>query len=151
MEKPSSNMEKRVARLRTVQALFQMEASGADIDQVTEDLSDGTLFEHEDESSMASVDMTLFQMLMDAAISNQKLIDQATDEALVDRWPLERVDPTLRALFRSACAELVLGTIPYKVTINEFVEVAKAFYPDGPSHKLVNAVLQTLSERLRPS
>src|SRR5918999_1130879 len=57
----------------------------------------------------------------------------------VARWPIDRIDPTLRALFRAAGAELVATDTPPRVTISEYLEVAKAFYPDGKEARFVNA------------
>ena len=47
--------------------------------------------------------------------TDQARIDQMTDRALVARWPIDRIDPTLRALFRAAGAELVATDTPPKV------------------------------------
>jgi N utilization substance protein B len=80
----------------------------------------------------------------------QAKIDQMTDRALVAAWPIARIDPTLRALFRAAGAELVEGKAPPKVVITEFVDVAKAFFPEGREPKFVNAVLDHMAREARP-
>ena len=79
------------------------------------------------------------------------MIDQLTHQALVARWPIERIDPTLRALFRAAGAELVATDTPPKVTITEYLEVAKAFYPDGKEAKFVNGVLDHMARSAQPA
>ena len=84
------------------------------------------------------------------AVTEQARIDQLTHQALVARWPIDRIDPTLRALFRAAGAELVATDTPPKVTINEFVDVAKAFYPDGKEAKFVNGVLDHMARAAQP-
>jgi N utilization substance protein B len=73
-----------------------------------------------------------------------------TDRALVAKWPIDRIDPTLRALFRAAGAELVAGKTPPKVVIVEFVDVAKAFFADGKEPKFVNAVLDHMAREAQP-
>ena len=73
-----------------------------------------------------------------------------TDRALVAKWPIDRIDPTLRALFRAAGAELVAAETPPKVVINEFVDIAKAFFPDGREPKFVNAVLDHMAREAQP-
>ncbi|ETD00564.1 transcription antitermination protein NusB, partial [Rhodobacter capsulatus] len=70
--------------------------------------------------------------------------------ALVATWPIERIDPVLRALFRAAGAEMVNPATPIKVVINEFVEVARAFFPEGKETKFVNAVLDHMAREVRP-
>ena len=58
-------------------------------------------------------------------------------------------DPHRRALFRAAGAELGLDTPP-KVAITEFVDVARAFFPEGREPRLVNAVLDAMAREARP-
>jgi N utilization substance protein B len=73
-----------------------------------------------------------------------------TDRALVAKWPIDRIDPTLRALFRAAGAELVGSDTPPKVIITEFVDIARAFFPEGREPKFVNAVLDHIAREARP-
>ena len=80
----------------------------------------------------------------------QAKIDQMTDRALVAKWPIARIDPTLRALFRAAGAELLEGEAPPKVVITEFVDVAQAFFPEGEEPKFANAVLDHMAREARP-
>ena len=61
-----------------------------------------------------------------------------------------RIDPTLRALFRAAGAELISSDTPPRVAITEFVDVAKAFYPDGREAKFVNGVLDHMARAAQP-
>jgi N utilization substance protein B len=73
------------------------------------------------------------------------------DAALAAGWPLARVDATLRAILRSGAFELAhRSDIPARVVINEYVDVANAFY-EGEVPAMVNAVLDTLAKRLRPA
>ncbi|MEM9852639.1 MAG: transcription antitermination factor NusB, partial [Pseudomonadota bacterium] len=51
-------------------------------------------------------------------------------------------------LFRAGGAELTLSETPVKVVISEFVEVAKAFFPEGKEPGLVNGVLDTMARAL---
>jgi len=80
----------------------------------------------------------------------QAKIDQMTDRALVAKWPIARLDPTLRALFRAAGAELVDSDTPPRVIISEYVEVTRAFFPEGREAKFVNAVLDHIAREAKP-
>ncbi len=80
----------------------------------------------------------------------QAKIDQMTDRALVAKWPIARIDPTLRALFRAAGAELTQSDTPPKVVITEFVAVAQAFFPEGKEPRFVNAVLDHMAREAKP-
>ena len=94
--------------------------------------------------------MELFETLLTGAVRNQAKIDQFTDQALVEKWPIDRIDPTIRALFRAAGAELLAEKTPPKVVISEYVDVAKAFFPDGREPKFVNAVLDHMARAWFP-
>ena len=140
---------KSAARLYAVQALFQMEAAGQTVDKVRREFETHRFGAIYDEDEMAEGDPDLFGRLIEDAVTWQARIDQLTDRALVAKWPIGRIDPVLRALFRAAGAELLSDTPP-KVAITEFVEVAKAFFPDGKEAKFVNAVLDHMAHEARP-
>ncbi|PZX16060.1 NusB antitermination factor [Palleronia aestuarii] len=139
-----------VARLYAVQALFQMEHSDLSIDRVRAEFEDHRFGAAYEEGEMAEGDVDLFRKILEDAVSRQTRIDQMTDRALVAKWPIDRIDPTLRALFRAAGAELVAGSAPPRVVIVEFVDVAKAFYPEGREFRFVNAVLDHMAREAKP-
>lgn len=142
---------KSAARLYAVQALYQMEQSGQTVEAVRREFLDYRFGEEVEEGvEMAEGDATLFGQLLDAAVNWQASIDQMTDRALVAKWPIARIDPVLRALFRAAGAEMSQTATPPKVVIMEFVDVAKAFYPEGREPKFVNAVLDHMAREARP-
>jgi N utilization substance protein B len=139
------------ARLYAVQALFQMEHSGQTSEAVRQEFLDHRFGAEIDEGvEMAEGDAVLFGKLLDDAVNWQARIDQMTDRALVAKWPIARIDPTLRALFRAAGAEMTQSDTPPKVVIMEFVDVAKAFFPEGKEAKFVNAVLDHMAREARP-
>jgi len=104
----------------------------------------------EEEGEFIDGDSDLFHEITEVAVNEQAKIDQMTDRALVAKWPIARIDSTLRAIFRAAGAELLSGLTPPKVVIVEFVDVAKAFYPEGRESKFVNAVLDHMAREVRP-
>ena len=141
---------KSAARLYAVQALFQMEASGQTIEEVQAEFENHRFGASYDGDEMAEGDQKLFRQLVEDAVNHQAAIDQLTDRALVAKWPIARIDPTVRALFRAAGAELTQSKTPPKVVINEFVDIAKAFDPDGKEPKFVNAVLDHMAREAKP-
>ena len=138
------------ARFYAVQALFQMEAADVGVEAVTAEFESHRLGAEIDGETLADPDLAHFRWLVTSAVTDQARIDQLTHKALVVRWPIDRIDPTLRALFRAAGAEFVATDTPPKVTINEYVDIAKAFYPDGKEAKFVNAVLDHMARAARP-
>jgi N utilization substance protein B len=147
--KPTRQM-KSAARLYAVQALFQMEQSDQSADGVMREFEDHRFGAHYEGEEMAEGDVDLFRQLVSDAVNWQAQIDQMTDRALVAKWPIARIDPTLRALFRVAGAELTHGDAPPRVAISEFVDVAKAFFPEGREPKFVNAVLDHMAREAKP-
>lgn len=141
---------KSAARLYAVQALFQMETSGQTAEAIEAEFRDHRFGAAYEGDEMAEGNLNLFHELIDNAVNFQAEIDQLTDRALVAKWPIARIDPTLRALFRAAGAEVVHSITPPKVVIVEFVDVAKAFFPDGKEPKFVNAVLDHMAREAKP-
>ena len=139
------------ARLYAVQALFQMEAAGSTVDRVTREFETHRFGEVQDDGmEMAEGHVDLFRKITSEAVNHQARIDQMTDRALVAKWPIDRIDPTLRAVFRAAGAELVAGDTPPKVVITEYLSIAEAFYPEGREKAFVNAVLDHMARDARP-
>jgi N utilization substance protein B len=87
---------------------------------------------------------------MKTAVNFQAPIDQLTDRALVAKWAIARIDPTLRGLFRAAGAELTQFDTPPKVVITEYLSIAQAFFPEGQEAKFVNAVLDHMAHEAHP-
>ncbi len=114
-----------------MQALFQMEAAGQTVDKVRTEFETHRFGAVYDDDEMAEGDLDHFRAVVEGAVNWQARIDQLTDRALVAAWPIDRIDPVLRALFRAAGAEIVDVGTPPKVAITEYVDVAKAFFPDG--------------------
>ena len=150
MTREDKRQMKSAARLYAVQALFQMEHSDQSFDKVREEFETHRFGATYDEGEMAEGNVNLFRKILEGAVSWQAKIDQMTDRALVAKWPIDRIDPTLRALFRAAGAELVETSAPPKVVISEYVDVAKAFFPEGREPKFVNAVLDHMAREAQP-
>lgn len=138
------------ARLYAVQALFQMEASGQSATLVQREFRNFRIGVEDEGIEHPEADEDLFRRITDDAVTWQSKIDQSTDRALVAKWPIDRIDPVLRALFRAAGAELVTPKTPPRVVIVEYVKLAEAFFPEGREPKFVNAVLDHMAHSLRP-
>lgn len=148
--KPDRRTLSSAARLYAVQALFQMEAGGQSADRVQQEFRSYRIGADDEEGPAPAADEALFGRIVDGAVTWQSRIDQATDRGLVAKWPIDRIDPVLRALFRAAGAELVTPSTPPKVVITEYVRLAEAFFPEGREPKFVNGVLDHVARELRP-
>ena len=139
---------KSAARFYVVQALFQMEAINQDLNEIKEEFENFRIGAELDGIKYNDADKRYFRKILDVAVKNQSQIDKLTDQALVKKWPISKIDPTIRALFRGGVAELLLEKTPKNVVINEFVDIAKAFFPGGKETKFVNAILDHISKEV---
>ncbi len=127
------------ARSRAVQAIYQWQMTGQDIG----DISNHFVAEH----PMMRVDVTYFQELVHGVVDKVYALD---DEIVpfLDR-ELQAVDPVERAILRLGTYELAQRLdIPYRVIINESVELAKSFGGEA-GHKYVNSILDKVALKLR--
>lgn len=139
------------ARLLAVQALFQLESSGQDYRKLRKEFEDHRFGMEIDGETFREADRDLFGDILHLVVTRQAEIDQATDRALVAKWPISRIDPTLRAVFRAGGAEFFgMPVTPPKVIIKEYVDVAGAFFPEGKETGFVNAVLDHMAREIRP-
>lgn len=144
-------MARRAARLAAVQAVYQMEQTGADAEAVIEEFV-AHRFGHEAEVSPAGVpEKDFFADLVRGVPHRQTEIDRAVLRALSANWKLQRIDSILRAILRVAAYELVgRPDVPARVAIDEYVEIAHAFF-EGEEVGFVNAILDRLAREKRVS
>lgn len=127
------------ARKCAVQALYQWQMSGESLTRI-----EAYFLE---EQHLKGAQKTYFSELFHGVPKQLADIDAALAE-FVDR-PVEKIDPVERAILRIGAYELInrLET-PYKVIINEGVNLAKDFGAEG-SHKYVNGILDKVSQKHR--
>ena len=123
------------ARRRALQAVYAWQLSGNCIDNVIDQ------FRHEQDMQIA--DLQYFEDLVRGVERNHAELDAAILPFL-DR-EIMRVDPVERAVLRLAAYELRNRIdVPYRVVINEAVEIAKRFGTEF-GHTYVNGVLDRLA------
>ena len=93
------------------------------------------------------VDETLFDTLLTGVPGNVEALDEHL-APILDR-PIAQVDPIERAILRMGAFELTrCRDIPWRVVINECVELAREFGAEQ-SHRYVNGILDNLARRTR--
>jgi len=99
------------------------------------------------EQDMKGVDTAYFRKLFRQTVENVEAVER-TMQGYLDRG-LEELDPIEKAILRLAVYELQFeADVPYKVVINEAIEVAKVFGADE-SHKYINGVLDKIAPVVR--
>ena len=127
------------ARELALQGVYSWQLSKNAVEQIELNLATS--------NDMKKVDMGFFQELLRAGISQATELD-ASIKPYLGRLP-EELDPIEKSILRIATYELVqcLET-PYKVVINEAIELAKS-YGAQDSHKFINGVLDKAVKTLR--
>jgi N utilization substance protein B len=143
-----------VARLAAVQALYQMEVSGAGAETVIREFSEHRFDRDVPDSTagevLAAADEGFFAELVRGVVASQREIDAAIARRLAAGWKLERIDATVRAMLRAGAYELAhRSDVPTEVAINEYVELAKSFF-EGPEPGFVNGALDAVAQDVRP-
>jgi N utilization substance protein B len=127
------------ARRRALQALYAWQMSGSHMKAVIEQ------FRHEQDMEVA--DLEYFEDLLSGVERHVDAIDEMI-KPHVDR-DVSQIDPVERAVLRLAGYELKFRPdVPYRVIINEAIEVTKRFGADH-GHSYVNGVLDKLATDLR--
>lgn len=127
------------ARELAVQGIYAWQLSGNAIEQIELSLATS--------NNMKKVDMSFFQSLLRGVVEKVDELDGAIKPYL-GRLP-EELDPIEKAILRIATYELTdCIEIPYRVVINESVELAKTFGAQE-SHKFINGALDKAVRKLR--
>ena len=127
------------ARRYSMQALYQWDLSGTDLPMIRRQFLEAEDF--------SRTDQKYFIELLSKLPENVDIIDENISIYL-DR-PIEQLDPVERAVLRLAVYELLFRPdIPYRVTINEAVQLTKKFGAEQ-GHAYVNGVLDKAAHTLR--
>ena len=127
------------ARRRALQAMYAWQLSGSAMNAVIEQ------FRHEQDMQVADLDY--FEDLLHGVEKHVETLDACLRPHL-DR-EVAQVDPIERAVLRLAAYELKYRPdVPYRVVLNEAIEVTKRFGADH-GHSYVNGVLDKLAAELR--
>ncbi len=131
---------RRKARELAVQAIYSWQLSQNAVTEIEVNfISD---------NSKRRFDIEYFQELLRGVTQNITAIDEVISP-FVDR-PLDEIDHIEKSILRVAVYELKYCVdVPYRVVINEAIELAKAFAAED-SHKFVNGVLDKTVKTVRP-
>ena len=86
-------------------------------------------------------DIGYIKLFISSFLDNKDLIDSEISQVLSDKWTVKRLAKIDLALIRTAITEIKYLDIPYKVAINEALELAKK-YSDEKSSSFINGILK---------
>ncbi len=136
---PTPAQLRRRARKRALQALYQWQLAGGNVSDI--------LAQFEAEHDPAQLDGEYFRELVRQVTARVADLDALLRPHL--SRPLEEVDPVELAALRIAAYELAHRLdVPYRVVINEAVDLAKTFGAEQ-GYRFVNGIVDRLAHRLR--
>lgn len=135
-----ANQARAKARRLALQALYQWDLSGTDLKLIEQQFRESEEY--------PGVDEEYFSELLHQVPARLDVVEAGLAEDMQLSWA--ELDPVERAVLRLASYELQSRPdIPYRVVINEAVNLAKKFGAEQ-AHKFVNGVLDKAARRLRP-
>jgi transcription antitermination protein NusB len=139
------------ARFAAVQALFQAEQSGENAEAVIDQFVRHRIGGGFEDGGVPQADVPLFGQIVRAAAQHAETLDALIIAHLAAGWPMNRLDPVLRALLRAASAELHRPEDPpARVVIKEYLDIAHGFF-EGEEPRFANGVLDAVARHLRPA
>ena len=145
----STSLARSAARLAAVQALYQHHMESTALARLLDEFHQHRLGREIEDDHYADADVDFFDDVVSGVIARRDEIDDQLTAKLADGWTVTRLDKTMLQILRAGCFELMARKdITVAVTINEYVDVAKAFFDDREA-KFVNGVLDAVAKSVR--
>ena len=152
MNAPQSNhrsLARSTARLAAVQALYQQQMEGTALAKLLDEFHQHRLGKEIDEDHYADAEVDFFDDIVSGVDARREEIDDLLIGKLADGWTLARLDKTMLQILRCGSYELLArADVPAAAAINEYVDVAKAFFDDREA-KFVNGILDAVGKEAR--
>ena len=148
--KPAATPSRRqAARLAAVQALYQWQEGEHAPAEIIEQFLNVRTGEAGEGGMRRDADRPLFKDVVEGTVAHKDELEQTVSAALAEDWTWKRVDRLVRAILLAGAYELLhRRDVPPRVAINEYVEIAHAFYDQGePS--FINSVLDRVARQTR--
>jgi transcription antitermination protein NusB len=147
---PSPTPSRRqAARLAAVQALYQWQEGEHAPAEIIEQFLSVRTGETGEGGMRRDADRPLFKDVVEGTVAHKDTLEQTVSSALADGWTWPRVDRLVRAILLAGAYELLhRSDVPPRVAINEYVEIAHAFYDQGEPN-FVNSVLDRVARQAR--
>jgi len=140
---------RQAARLAAVQALYQWQEGQHGPAEIVEQFLSVRTGETGEGGMRRDADKPLFKDVVEGTVAHKDELEEIVSAALAQGWTWARIDRLVRAILLAGAYELVhRKDVPPRVAINEYVEIAHAFYDQGePS--FVNSVLDRVGRQTR--
>ncbi len=134
-------MSRKVAREVAFKTIFSLNFQGEEVNP--EEIIKSEIQEAGQKLDISKTDMTYIQEVCHGVFEKVNELDEKINNSLKS-WKMERISKTDLAILRLAIYEILYRSdIPHKVSVNEAVELAKAF-SDASSPSFINGVLASI-------
>ena len=135
--------------MAAVQAIFQWQEGEHAPAEIIDQFLKVRTGEQGEGGMRRDADRPLFKDVVEGTASHKDELEQTVSAALAENWSWGRIDRLVRAILLAGAYELVhRRDVPPKVAINEYVEIAHAFY-DQRESTFVNSVLDRVARQER--
>ena len=149
MSQNPRSQSRSAARLGAVQALYQQQMEGTATAKLLNEFHQHRLGQVIEDEEYADADVDFFDDVVKGVDARRGEIDDLLTARLAEGWTLARLDKTMLQILRSGAYELVArADVPTATAIDEYVDVAKAFFDDREA-KFVNGILDALAKEVR--
>ena len=149
MSTAARSRSRSAARLAAVQALYQQEMEGTPVARLLKEFHDHRLGAMIEDAQYHDAERDFFDDIVSGVDARRDELDALISSRLAEGWTLERLDRPMRALLRAGAYELLARPdVPVGSVINEYVEVAQAFY-DKRESGFVNGLLDAIAKETR--
>ncbi len=137
------------SRLAAVQALYQMDMEKIGLARLLSEFHMHRLGAEIEDAQYADADVVFFDDVVSGVDKRREEFDALITSKLNEKWKIERLDPTMLQILRCGCFELLARKdVPKAAVINEYVDVAHAFFDDKEAH-FVNGLLDNIAKEVR--
>jgi N utilization substance protein B len=140
---------RQAARLAAVQALYQWQEGEHQPAEIIDQFLNVRTGEDGEGGMRRDADRPLFRDVVEGTAAHKDELEHTVSGALAKDWTWQRIDRLVRAILLAGTYELVhRRDVPPKVAINEYVEIAHAFY-DQAEPTFINSVLDKVARQER--
>lgn len=149
---PARSRSRSVARLAAVQALYQQEMEQTPLPKLLREFHAHRIDQpqdEEEEAEFAEAERDFFDDVVTGVDARRAELDALIEAHLAEGWKFDRLDRLLKQILRAGCYELLArADIPTGSVINEYLDIADAFYDDREK-KFVNGLLDAAAKNVR--
>ena len=154
MTSPARSQARSAARLAAVQALYQLQMENTALARLLDEFHQHRLGREVDDEDhegeiFADAEVAFFDDLVRGVDARRADIDELLSARLASGWTIARLDKTMLQILRAGTYELLARPdVPKAAVIDEYVDVAKAFFDDREA-KFVNGILDVVAKEVR--